>query len=70
MQQESATLTTPAAAAFINVSKRTLESWRARGIGPRYIALSARAVRYRVDDLRAFLDQRTVETGTNGAAAR
>lgn len=70
MQQQNETLTTPDAAAFINVSKRTLESWRARGIGPRYIALSARAVRYRVEDLRSFLADRTVEPGANGIADR
>ncbi len=65
MPQQNETLTTPDAAAFINVSKRTLESWRARRIGPRYIALSARAVRYRIEDLRSFLAEHTVDPGAD-----
>ena len=39
------------AAALLGVRPRCLESWRARGQGPAYVRLSARLVRYRVEDL-------------------
>ena len=36
-----------AAAAFLGVEGRTLQSYRQRGGGPKYIALSSRCLRYR-----------------------
>jgi len=44
----------------LGVSARTIEGWRARGIGPPFLRLSARAVRYRAVDLEQWLDQRRV----------
>ncbi|HEY9367518.1 helix-turn-helix domain-containing protein [Streptomyces sp.] len=55
------TLKTPEAATYIGVANRTLENWRNRGKGPRYIR-AGRAVVYRIRDLDAFLDERTVKT--------
>lgn len=49
-------LTTPQAALYLGLSKSTLECWRARGEGPRFLKLG-RAVRYRVEDLDAFADE-------------
>ncbi len=43
------------AAQFLNVSVRTLEAWRHRGGGPRYVKLH-RCVRYRRADLLDWLD--------------
>ena len=40
-----------AAAEFIGVMPRTLENWRARRIGPKFLSYSRRMVRYRVADL-------------------
>jgi predicted DNA-binding transcriptional regulator AlpA len=46
------------AARFLGVSIRTLQGWRENGTGPRFIRLSARAVRYRPSDLEAWLAER------------
>jgi predicted DNA-binding transcriptional regulator AlpA len=47
-------------ASRLGVSARTIEGWRARGVGPPFLRLSARAVRYRSSDLEQWLDQRRV----------
>lgn len=44
----------------LGVSARTIEGWRARGVGPPFLRLSARAVRYRSSDLEQWLDQHRV----------
>ncbi|MGH7308766.1 MAG: helix-turn-helix transcriptional regulator [Candidatus Rokuibacteriota bacterium] len=44
----------------LGISTRTLEGWRARGVGPPFLRLSARAVRYRSVDLEQWLDRRRV----------
>lgn len=49
-------LTGDEAAKFLGLSRRTLEAWRLHGIGPRYISFSRRAVRYKIEDLKAFVD--------------
>ena len=49
-------LRTAAAAAYLDVRERTLETWRGRGTGPAFVRLSGRAVRYREEDLRAFAE--------------
>jgi hypothetical protein len=49
------------AAAYLNVSPRTLQSWRRKGGGPRYIKLGAGThgpVRYDQQDLDDFIDAR------------
>lgn len=48
-------LTAAEAAAYVNVSIRTLARWRAAGSGPVVVKLSARTVRYRVADLDAWI---------------
>lgn len=56
------------AAEILGVAKRTLQDWRFRGRGPRFLSYSSRAVRYRVADLEAFMDaaarSSTSEAGT------
>jgi len=50
-------LTTAEAATYLSVSKRTLEDWRTRLIGPTYIKLNGTStIRYRSDDLEAWID--------------
>lgn len=46
--------TTPQAADALGVSRRTLETWRFTGTGPTFVKVG-RAVRYRPEDLEAFL---------------
>ncbi len=41
-------------------SVRTLESWRRRGYGPRFLRLSPRLVRYRASDIDRWLEARAV----------
>lgn len=60
-------LTQTEAAALLHVEPRTLESWRQHRVGPRYIRYSRRCVRYRVEDLRDWLQTQTVETAAAGA---
>ncbi len=52
----TAVLDTRAAADFLGVSARTLEGFRVRGGGPRFVKIGG-AVRYRVESLDAFLRQ-------------
>lgn len=51
-------LTTKAAAALLGLSPRTLEGLRRRGGGPQFIAISRNVVRYRRDDLDAWVASR------------
>lgn len=50
-------LTTRQAAGLLGLKENTLEIWRHRGVGPNYCKLG-RAVRYRADDLMAWVDSR------------
>ena len=53
-----------AAAEFLDLTKRTLQGYRQRGGGPRYYAFSARCIRYRRIDERAWADVR-IRTSTS-----
>lgn len=58
-------LLTPAqAAAFLNLTPRWLELSRYNGDGPPFVRVSSRCVRYRVDDLRAWIGSR-IRTSTS-----
>ena len=46
------------AAAYLNVSQRTLQAWRLRGGGPEYVKLGG-AIRYDRDALDRFIAQCT-----------
>ena len=39
------------AAAFLSCHENTLRGWRATGVGPRYVQIGSRTIRYRVADL-------------------
>lgn len=51
-------LTEKQAAPPLGVKIRTLQEWRMTGRGPAFVRLSARAIRYRVGDLLAFMEAR------------
>lgn len=57
---------TSRAAIFMDVSERTLECWRQKSGGPRYIRLAptgaraVRAIRYRIADLERWIADREV----------
>ena len=40
----------------LNVSLQTVRNWRARREGPRYVKLGKRSVRYRPEDVEAFIE--------------
>ncbi|GHF32207.1 hypothetical protein GCM10017044_28910 [Kordiimonas sediminis] len=48
------------AAAYLNQSVRTLQGWRLRGGGPRFVKISGRSVRYRIEDINAWIEGRIV----------
>lgn len=45
-------------AKLIGVAPRTLESWRYRGEGPYYLYLSKRCIRYRLEDINTWIEER------------
>ena len=57
-------LTNDEVAGLLGISPRTLESWRvnfAQPVGPKFLRLG-RAIRYRPEDVDAYLSRRTVDT--------
>lgn len=62
-------LTTDQAAELLTVSPSTLEVWRYRGTGPRFVKIG-RSVRYRQSDLAAFIDERARVSQQESAVAR
>ena len=55
------------AASYLNMSSRFLEARRHRGGGPPFVRVSARAIRYRQEDLEEWISER-VRTSTSDAA--
>ena len=55
--QKAIILTTPQAARYLGLAVSTLNKWRCFGDGPKFLKLG-RAVRYRQEDLDAFLMSR------------
>ena len=53
---EDRLLTTEEAAARLGLKRHTLEVWRVNGGGPVFRKLGGRAVRYRPQDLEAFVE--------------
>lgn len=49
---------TIAASSLLGLKASTLEVWRCKGIGPRFVKLGARVV-YRLCDINEFLENRT-----------
>ena len=46
------------AAAFLNLTARTLQGYRYKGGGPRFVRISGRCVKYRRIDLRGWTEER------------
>lgn len=62
-------LNTVEAAAYLGLQRCTLEAWRCRGGGPRFVKLG-RSVRYTLADLNAWIDARTrANTHDQGATS-
>lgn len=59
------------AAKALGFSERTLQKWRSVGGGPRFVRVSARAVRYRQVDIDAWVEERLrTSTSDPGNAVR
>lgn len=56
-------------AAYMRMSKSTLDKWRCRGIGPRWVKVGQRKVAYALDDVEAWMTENTRQ-GTLDASAR
>src|SRR5262249_5339308 len=53
---------TKEAAVLFGVSEEWLELGRIKGYGPRFVVLGPRTVRYRLSDLRKFIESRIATT--------
>lgn len=61
-------LTSEEVSEMLSISPRTLEGWRTSGEGPKYIRIGGRAVRYRLEDIQAWVDANTHQhTAAEGA---
>lgn len=54
-------LNTEQAADLLGVNDIILQNWRRKGVGPRYVRLNPKCVRYRLGDLADYQDQHIVE---------
>ena len=52
----------PTVAEDFGVTVQRLAEWRHKGIGPNYVKVG-RLIRYRAEDINAWLDANTVKTG-------
>jgi hypothetical protein len=52
---EDRVLTEAEAGRILTASERTLEYWRARGIGPRCVKMGERRIGYRLGELREYI---------------
>lgn len=66
MQHNQTFLDSNAAADYLGLKRTTLEAWRCRGGGPRFVKMG-RLVKYRTADLDAFIETR-VRSNTTEAA--
>ena len=51
-----------AAAEILGLSVRTLQNWRSLHIGPAYVRLNNKMIRYKVEDLAMYAEGGRVET--------
>jgi predicted DNA-binding transcriptional regulator AlpA len=68
IKMQNAVLDTPKAAAYVGLSKPTLERKRISGDGPSFVKMG-HAVRYRITDLDAWLAARVVTSTSQKVAA-
>jgi phage terminase Nu1 subunit (DNA packaging protein) len=58
------------AALYLNVSPRTLQDWRCKGLGPIFCRMGARSVRYRRADLDSFIARGAAQSTTEADARK
>jgi predicted DNA-binding transcriptional regulator AlpA len=47
---------------MLGLKPRTLEDYRVRGVGPRFVRISSRCIRYRLDDVQAWITAQVVSS--------
>lgn len=63
-------LTEIEAAKYLQLTRRALQAWRCQGKGPKFVKISARAVRYRQDDLEQWVEDRLRSSTSDPGPAR
>ena len=58
MDPDNYLVTEKTAAEMLGVTTRSLQAWRYKGGGPPFVRISARCVRYRISDLKAWTAKR------------
>ena len=58
-------MTTAEAADYLRIKRDTLKVWRHRGTGPQFYKPSAGLVRYRRQDLDAWIELQAADQGAN-----
>jgi DNA-binding transcriptional MerR regulator len=61
-------LTEKQVAQKLNISPRTLQAWRRKHVGPPYVRLSPRAIRYELTALLQWLEEQRVLADAAGLA--
>ena len=59
-------LTQRQAAVVLCLSERSIERLRCTGLGPRFVRVGQRSIRYRQSDLAAYVEARTVASTSAG----
>ncbi|NOC91929.1 AlpA family transcriptional regulator [Ruegeria sp. HKCCD6604] len=54
--KDTSLLTTKQAARLLRLSPQTLEKWRTQGVGPNFVKLGNKSVRYCSHAIEAFID--------------
>ena len=62
-------ITEQEAAEFLGVQVKTLQEWRTKGRGPRFVRLGTRMVKYRRRELISFSDDRLVSSTAEASKA-
>ena len=50
-------VTTKVASQMLGVSIRTLEDWRSKGIGPKFVKIGQKVLRYEIEEINRFIDK-------------
>lgn len=57
------------AAKVLGLARKTLQEWRRKGLGPKFVVISMRAIRYKQADLEDFIESRVVDPDTRNSSA-
>lgn len=60
MNETQALLKPEFIAEYLGTSPANLAQWRYKGIGPKFVKLGHRAIRYRMEDVNAWIEANTL----------